>query len=85
MVSQKITVTNKSGLHLRPASELSKIAVSCKSNITIIKDEQRINPKSILSLMNASIKCGDEIIIECDGETAEQDFQLIMSTFLGNQ
>ncbi len=85
MVSQKITVTNKSGLHLRPASELSKIAVNCKSNITIIKDNQRINPKSILNLMNASIKCGDEIIIECIGDTAEQDFQVIMSTFLGNQ
>lgn len=78
MVSQKITVINKSGLHLRPAGVLSKIASSCKSNITLVKGEKRVNPKSVLILMSGAIKCGDEIVVECEGETEEQDLKTII-------
>ncbi|MBP1756706.1 MAG: phosphocarrier HPr family [Firmicutes bacterium] len=84
MLSQKIIISNKSGLHLRPASELSKIAINCKSNITIIKEDKRVNPKSILNLMNAGIKYGDEITIECSGDTEEQDFSIIVNYILGS-
>lgn len=78
MVSQKITVSNKSGLHLRPAGELTKIASACRSNITLVKGEKRINPKSVLILMSAGIKCGEEILVECEGESEEQDLQTIL-------
>lgn len=78
MVSQKITVINKSGIHLRPAGELSKIASTCKSNITLAKGEKRVNPKSVLILMSGGIKCGDEITVECDGESEVQDLQTIL-------
>lgn len=79
MVSQKITITNKSGLHLRPAGELSKIATNCKSGITIIKDDKRVNPKSILNLMSAGIKYNDQITVECSGPSEEQDLQTIIA------
>ncbi len=78
MVSQKITVINKSGLHLRPAGELTKIASGCKSNITLIKDGKSVNPKSVLLLMSAGIKCGEEITVQCEGETEEHDLQVIL-------
>lgn len=78
MVSQKITVLNKSGLHLRPAGELSKIAAKCKSTITLVKGDKRVNPKSVLILMSGGIKCGDEILVECDGEAEEQDLKTII-------
>jgi len=78
MVNQKITVMNKSGLHLRPAGELSKIASTCSSTITLIKGEKRVNPKSVLILMSGGIKCGDEIIVECVGDTEEQDLKTII-------
>lgn len=78
MVSAKITVTNKSGLHLRPASELSHIATGLDSEITLIKGDKRVNPKSVLLLMSAGISCGDEITVECEGETEEEDLQTIL-------
>jgi phosphocarrier protein len=84
MLSQKIIISNKSGSHLRPASEISKIAINCKSSITIIKEDKRVNPKSILNLMNAGIKYGDEITIECSGDNEEQDLQTIMNAILGS-
>jgi phosphocarrier protein len=78
MVSQKITVLNKSVLHLRPAGLLSKIAATCKSNISLVKGEKRVNPKSVLILMSGGIKCGDEIVVECDGDSEEEDLRTII-------
>ena len=78
MVKGTITVTNKSGLHLRPASELSKIAGKLTSEITIITGEKRVNPKSVLILMSAGITKGTEIEITCEGITEEADLKVMM-------
>lgn len=78
MVKGTITVTNKSGLHLRPASELSKIAGKLTSEITILTGEKRVNPKSVLILMSAGITKGTEIEIVCEGSTEETDLKIMM-------
>ena len=79
MISQKITVTNASGLHARPAGELAKICSKCQSDIAIKVGEKRINPKSILILMSAAIRRGTEIEVECSGETEKEDLELIIN------
>lgn len=78
MVSQKITITNKSGVHARPASELAKVAMKCTSDVAIIVGERRVNPKSILNLMAAAIRCGTEIMVECTGDSEEADLKTII-------
>ena len=72
MVSKKTTVINKSGLHMRPASDLSKMANRFSSEITIIAGEKRINPKSVIILMGAAIMQGTDIEIVCNGEDEEE-------------
>lgn len=78
MVQQNVKVVNPSGLHLRPASILSQIASKCKSEIKLVKEEKSVNPKSVLVLMAAGIKCGEEITVECSGETEKEDLQVII-------
>ena len=78
MVSQKITITNKSGIHARPASELAKVAMKCSSDVFLVVGEKRINPKSILNLMAAAIRCGTDVIIECSGAAEESDLQSLI-------
>lgn len=78
MVSQKITVCNKSGLHLRPAAELSKIASKMSSDISIVAGERKVNPKSVLLLMSAEITKGTEIEVFCEGENEEQDLATLI-------
>lgn len=80
MVSKKVVVKNKSGLHARPASELAKVAMKCNSDVVIKVGERKINPKSILNLMAAAIKCGTEITVECMGETEKEDLGAIVSS-----
>ena len=68
MVSRTLTVTNPSGLHLRPAGVLSQTAMKFKSDVIIECGEKRIVAKSVLNVMAAGIKCGTEINLICDGE-----------------
>lgn len=79
MTSEKIKVTNPSGLHLRPAGFLAGIAAKCNSEVTIICQEKRINAKSPIQIMTAGIKKGTEIEVECSGATEEQDLKTIIA------
>lgn len=78
MVSENVVVKNPSGLHMRPASLMTQIATRCKSNITITDGQKNVNPKSILSLMSAGIKCGAEVKVVCEGEGEESDLRTII-------
>ncbi len=69
MVSQKVKITNPTGLHLRPAGILCKEAMQYKSLITFRYRETMVaNAKSVLSVLGACVKSGDEIEFICEGE-----------------
>ncbi len=67
MVSQKVIIKNPTGLHLRPAGILCKEAMQFKSLITFSYRENTANAKSVLSVLGACVKCGDEIEFVCEG------------------
>ena len=69
MVSQKVVVKNPTGLHLRPAGILCKEAMRYKSQISFSYGRNNTaNAKSVLSVLGACVKSGDEIEFTCDGE-----------------
>lgn len=72
MVSQKVIIKNPTGLHLRPAGILCKEAMNYKSLITFNFRETTANAKSVLSVLGACIKSGDEIELICEGADEEQ-------------
>lgn len=78
MVSQKVTIKNPSGLHLRPAGELCKEAMKYKSLVTFLYRENTANAKSVLSVLGACIKCGDEIELRCEGEDEQEALDSIV-------
>ena len=63
MVSQKVIISNPSGLHARPASVLVQAAGKCQSDVILVYGEKRIQAKSILNLMAAAIKSGSEVVV----------------------
>lgn len=78
MVEKKLTIKNEAGLHMRPAGEFAKIASKCASDVKIVHNEKAINPKSVLNIMAAGIKCGDEITIQCDGASEAEDLKVLV-------
>ena len=67
MVSKKVTIKNPTGLHLRPAGVLCNEAMKYQSQITFAYGGGMANAKSVLSVLGACVKCGDEIEIFCEG------------------
>lgn len=72
MVSQKVTVKNPTGLHLRPAGVLCKKAIEYDSLVTFKFKNNVANAKSVLSVLGACVKSGDEIEVSCDGTDEEK-------------
>lgn len=72
MVRQKVVIKNPTGLHLRPAGILCKEAMQYKSLITFTFRENTANAKSVLSVLGACVKCGDEIELVCDGPDEQE-------------
>ena len=68
MVSQKVKIKNPTGLHLRPAGILCKEAMQYKSLVTFHYRGNTANAKSVLSVLGACIKFGDEIEFVCEGD-----------------
>ena len=79
MVSQKVIIKNPTGLHLRPAGILCKEAMQYKSLITFSFNETTANAKSVLSVLGACVKCGDEIELCCDGEDEEEALRALVT------
>ena len=82
MVSGKVVIKNPTGLHLRPAGLFCKTALQYKSKITVHKElrheEITANAKSVLSVLGACVKSGDEIEIICEGEDETEALQAIL-------
>lgn len=78
MVEKTISIKNEAGLHMRPAGEFAKIATKCSSDVKIVHNDKVINAKSVLNIMAAGIKCGNEITIQCSGDNEEQDLQTLV-------
>lgn len=79
VVSQTIKITNPTGLHLRPAGNLCKEAMKFKSKVTFEYRGNTANAKSVLSVLGACIKSGDEITLICEGEDEREALQSLIA------
>ena len=84
MVTQKISIKNPTGLHLRPAGNLCKVAMNYKSHITFMYGEgNSANAKSVLSVLGACIKCGDELELRCEGDDENEALAAMVAAIEG--
>ena len=79
MISQKVIIKNPTGLHLRPAGILCKEAMEFKSMITFRFRDSTANAKSVLSVLGACVKSGDEIELICEGEDEEKAMHALIN------
>ena len=71
MISQKVTIVNRAGLHAKPASLFVQTANQFSSDIYISKGSTRVNAKSIMGVMILAVQQGDDILIEVSGDDEE--------------
>ncbi|PPE65765.1 HPr family phosphocarrier protein [Caldimonas caldifontis] len=68
MLTTRITISNKLGLHARASAKLTKLAGSFKSDIHLSRNGRRVNAKSIMGVMMLAAGLGAEVEIETSGE-----------------
>lgn len=67
MLNKKFTIISAEGLHLRTAGILANELCKYDCDSEILYKGDMINAKSLLNIMAACIKCGDEIELQCNG------------------
>ena len=78
MVSRDVTVHTLTGLHLRPAGILCREALKFQSKITFLCHNSESNAKSVLSVLSACVKGGDEIRLVCEGPDEKQALEAMV-------
>ena len=83
MVQQEVEITNKIGLHVRPASMLVETASKFKSDVWIEKDGQEANGKSIMSLLLLSAPMGSKVSVKAEGPDAAKAVKALVNIVKG--
>jgi len=68
MPTSEFTITNKLGIHARPAAQFVKTASTFSCNIQVEKDDEQADGKSIMGLMMLAAGHGSVIRITTEGE-----------------
>ena len=79
MLSKEITITNKLGIHARPAAQFVKTANGFDADITVEKDGEEIDGKSIMGLMMLAAGHGSILIISTEGSQAQEALDALVA------
>ena len=69
---RELVVTNKLGIHARPAVQFVKVANRFSCNVFVTKDGEKINGKSIMGLMMLAAGPGSKLTLHVRGADAPQ-------------
>ncbi len=81
MIVREVTVTNRAGLHTRPASMIVRTASKFKSDFFIEKDGYEINGKSIIGVMTLAAEQGAKLKLVFDGEDEDEAAEALVKLF----
>ena len=76
-IEKEITVMNPQGLHARPAAMFVQIASQYSANISVKKDKEVVNGKSIMGILMLGAQNKSKIILTIDGDDAEEAMQAL--------
>lgn len=72
-------IINKRGLHARASAKLVEAAARFKSQISVTKDGQSVDARSIMGLMMLAASLGCEIGIVAEGPDADEALVAILA------
>ncbi|GHO99724.1 hypothetical protein KSF_097720 [Reticulibacter mediterranei] len=72
-----IVITNRVGLHARPARLLVQTAAKFQSRIQLQKNDKTANARSFINILKLGVAVGDALHIQAEGEDAEAAIQTL--------
>jgi phosphocarrier protein len=83
MIEREVTVTNRAGIHTRPASMIVRVASKFTCDFYIQKDQYEINGKSIIGVMTLAAEQGARVMLVFDGEDEHEAAEAMCALFEG--
>jgi len=65
-------LSNKYGLHMRPAEKLVSLANKFDADVKIIRDADEVSGKSIISVISLGVGPGAKLKVRCEGPDEKQ-------------
>jgi phosphocarrier protein HPr len=81
MIRNRVTISNKLGLHARASAKLSKLAGSFPCEVWLSRNDRRINAKSIMGVMMLAAGIGAEVELETDGPQEQEAMDALLALF----
>jgi len=78
MIERETEIVNRLGLHARAAAKLVQTAGHFQSRVTVEKDGEEVDAKSILGVLLLAAAQGCRITIRCEGEDEGAALQAIL-------
>ncbi len=79
MISTRISISNKLGLHARASAKLTKLAGTYSCDIFLSRGSRRVNAKSIMGVMMLAAGVGVEIEVETVGEREREAMNALLA------
>lgn len=79
--SIELTVSNKMGIHARPAAMIVRVANKYQAEVTVEKDDEQVNGKSIMGLMMLAAGNGSKLRFTAIGKDAESMLREMTTLF----
>lgn len=77
MIEKETEIVNRLGLHARAAAKLVHTAGVFQSKVTVEKDGEEVDAKSILGVLLLAASQGTRVTIRCNGQDEEQAMQAV--------
>ncbi|MEA2694888.1 MAG: phosphocarrier protein HPr [Acidobacteriota bacterium] len=84
MIEREVEIVNRLGLHARAAAKLVHTAGGYRSRITLMKDGEEVDAKSILGILLMAAAQGSQLTIRCDGQDEEEAMRAVTG-LIGNR
>tara|TARA_Y100000389_G_C17468592_1_gene528081 strand:- start:3734 stop:4003 length:270 start_codon:yes stop_codon:yes gene_type:complete len=81
MITKKLLIMNKLGLHARAAAKVVSTANKFKSNITLVKGDKNADARSIMKILMLSASKGSDIEIIVDGNDQKDAMKSLEKLF----
>ncbi len=81
MSERVFIVTNRLGLHARPAALFVQEAARFRCQITVVKDGLEVNGKSVMGLMLLAAESGSRLTVKAEGADESQALEALQKVF----
>jgi phosphotransferase system HPr (HPr) family protein len=77
-ITRVIVIRNSQGLHARPAHMFARLARQFQARIELVRDDRRVEARSVIDLLTLGAVQGTELVLEADGQDAQQAVEALV-------